>query len=527
MKKFFSILVLATIMLAACTTDETQDLAVEIPGRITVVFEEDSRIQLNEELKTVWTKGDAVSVFYKSDSNDRYDYQGETGERLGVLLRTAQGTSTVNNDKVVVVYPYNENYAISHATSSIDVTIPAVQHYTSGSYGVGANLMIASGDDSNFTLKNICGWIQLQFTGSEKLTKITLRGNNNEQIAGRATANYEEYSLALITANEGSDTDDEVGGTLVTEEEYVREITLDLGEGVQLTETPTDFYIVLAPQTFTKGITVTATADSGTCMTQTTDKEITISRNTIQPMTAVNYQLVLEVSNDATLYAPAEGGNVTLTFLSNVECEVVIPEEAQEWISLAPTTRAMTERNITLQLTANEGYYRSAEVKVQSTDGKLAVAYTIEQDGELGVEIDPTQIPDNEIWYTTSNGEIVLGVSDNAFDQQIISNTYSNGKGIIKLSGELKVVKRSAFDNPFNLKYLILPNSVETIENQSFVGGELDSLYIPKNLKQFTGEAFAGAKVNRFVGDSRVQNDGRFFVENDTLKMFLLLRKKS
>lgn len=40
----------------------------------------------------------------------------------------------------------------------------------------------------------------------------------------------------------------------------------------------------------------------------------------------------LMVEEDATLYAAAEGGEVALNFLTNVECEVVIPEEAQDWI---------------------------------------------------------------------------------------------------------------------------------------------------------------------------------------------------
>ena len=90
-------------------------------------------------------------------------------------------------------------------------------------------------------------------------------------------------------------------------------------------------------------------------------------------------QAGLEVSNDATLYAPAEGGNVTLSFLSNVECEVVIPEEAQEWISLAPTTRAMESHTIILQVAPNKTSYRSATVKIKAKDEDLYVEYIIEQ----------------------------------------------------------------------------------------------------------------------------------------------------
>ena len=65
MKKFFLFTLVAT-MFAACVTDETQDVAVElVPDTLTVSFEDaDSRIQLQNG-KTVWTKGDLVSVFYR------------------------------------------------------------------------------------------------------------------------------------------------------------------------------------------------------------------------------------------------------------------------------------------------------------------------------------------------------------------------------------------------------------------------------------------------------------------------------
>ena len=227
----------------------------------------------------------------------------------------------------------------------------------------------------------------------------------------------------------------------------------------------------------------------------------------------------LVVEENATKQATAEGGEMTLEFLSNVECEVVIPEEAQSWISVVPATRALEKQTITLKLEPNEGYYRSATVTVQSPDGTLKLEYQVEQEGELGVEIDPTQIPDNEIWYKTSNEDLVWGLSNNAFDKEIISNTYSGGKGVIKLSGKLNLVRSLAFDNSLNLKYLILPNTVESIEDQAFVGGDLDSLYIPSNLKNISGYAFAGCKVGRFIGDSRVQGNGSLLVIGDTLKV--------
>ncbi len=204
-------------------------------------------------------------------------------------------------------------------------------------------------------------------------------------------------------------------------------------------------------------------------------------------------QAGLEVSNDATLYAPAEGGNVTLTFLSNVECEVVIPEEAQEWISLAPTTRAMTERNIALQLAANEGYYRSAEVTVQSTDGKLAVAYTIEQEGILLEEIDPTQIPDNEIWYRTMDGQMLRDIESwELSDVKVLSHTYTNGIGIISCDEPILYIPENSFTvGKGQLIEIYFPNSIKTIEHSCCASQiHLKFIKLPENLEYLNSYAF-------------------------------------
>ncbi len=95
----------------------------------------------------------------------------------------------------------------------------------------------------------------------------------------------------------------------------------------------------------------------------------------------------LVVEENATKQAPAEGGEITLEFLSNVDCEVVIPEDAQSWISVVPATRAMEKQTITLQLEPNEGATRSVEVIVKSVDGKLSLTYTITQEPNLDYQL--------------------------------------------------------------------------------------------------------------------------------------------
>ena len=216
----------------------------------------------------------------------------------------------------------------------------------------------------------------------------------------------------------------------------------------------------------------------------------------------------LVVEENATKQAAAEGGEMTLEFLSNVEYEVVIPEDAQSWISVVPATRAMEKQTITLKLEPNEGYYRSATVIVQSPDGTLKLEYQVEQDGELGVEIDPSQIPDNEIWYKTSDNSLIdidhytqLGYNSSPFNVPIILHTYSKGLGVIKCNGIITTVNQFALSYP-SITEIYLPNSIKRLEQGAISDTSIQSIRIPDSF-QFGGERCFGNNpgLKEFTGN--------------------------
>ena len=187
MKKLL-IFAFAVFAFAACTQNDVEELSAnrqDVPDTLTVGFEggDNTRIQLNEAQKTVWTKDDLVSVFYRSNANQKWQYQGETGERVGNLKRVDNILGTLQTTKTIVVYPYSANYWLNTDSYYIDATLPAVQHYAEDSYGVGENLMVSQSEFTQFSLKNVCGWLKIQLTGNgEKVQSITLRGNNEEQL---------------------------------------------------------------------------------------------------------------------------------------------------------------------------------------------------------------------------------------------------------------------------------------------------------------------------------------------------------
>ena len=297
----------AAFTFAACEQapiEEQSAIRHEVPETITVGFEgDDTRIQLNEAQKTVWTKDDLVSVFYRSNANQQWKYDGETGARTAELKRVDAGTATRDIDRVVVVYPYDENYYINPETYNVQASLPAVQNYLQNSYGTNGNIMISSSEYNQFSLKSVCGWLKLQIMGDgEKIKSIKLRGNNGEQVAGELYINSVDATAALA-ADMGSADDNNAGGNLVFDDTILEEVTLDCGEGVALGKSATIFYIALPPQTFTQGIYVAIEDTEGYVMEQSTDKAVTITRNTILPMAT------FEFINPATPSAPAPSTN--------------------------------------------------------------------------------------------------------------------------------------------------------------------------------------------------------------------------
>ncbi|MBR2030861.1 MAG: BACON domain-containing protein, partial [Alistipes sp.] len=82
-----------------------------------------------------------------------------------------------------------------------------------------------------------------------------------------------------------------------------------------------------------------------------------------------------------TFNVPAEGGVVEIAYQTTVECEVVIPQNAQSWISITPETRALASEKATLTVAENTTYSdREAVVKVVKVgDNTLFAEYTISQ----------------------------------------------------------------------------------------------------------------------------------------------------
>jgi hypothetical protein len=108
---------------------------------------------------------------------------------------------------------------------------------------------------------------------------------------------------------------------------------------------------------------------------------------------------------------------------------------------------------------------------------------------------------DNEIWYTSSDGNVVNPVATNPFvTANIVSNTYENGKGVIKFDGPVTSIGEWAFIYCSSLTSITIPNSVTSIGSSAFSGcSSLMSIVIPNDVKSIEWETFDGCSSLTFV----------------------------
>ncbi|MBQ6300445.1 MAG: leucine-rich repeat protein [Bacteroidales bacterium] len=119
---------------------------------------------------------------------------------------------------------------------------------------------------------------------------------------------------------------------------------------------------------------------------------------------------------------------------------------------------------------------------------------------EANGEIDPEDIPYNQIWYVTDNNRII-NPSQTDFGRNILSNTYADGKGVIVFDGPLTKLESSANDFGSRVTEIYLPNSVERIDGPVFALSSISSFRTPDNLESITQGAFTRCEnLTRFYG---------------------------
>lgn len=306
-----SLLVLLSVIFVSCGNlyeDEkvSQNEQKTYPTLIASFADDETRTFIDGNLRMCWHRHDVVSAFVGSTKNNMYAFYGETGDTSGELTfienpYTEEGTPLTN---IYAVYPFDYETYISE-DGVISCLVKEEQLYAENSFGKEANLMVAATmdtEDTSLSFKNVCGYLKLQLYGDATISKIELWGNDGEKIAGKATVVAKYGEAPQITMDSASK----------------KRLSLICYPEIALcnnADSPTEFWFVVPPTTFDKGITIVVTDNNGCKFIKKTDKTINIKRNEILPMAKVNlneeFKPLADVEREAlvALYNALDGDN--------------------------------------------------------------------------------------------------------------------------------------------------------------------------------------------------------------------------
>ena len=179
--------------------------------------------------------------------------------------------------------------------------------------------------------------------------------------------------------------------------------------------------------------------------------------------------------------------------------------------------------------------HSSAKIYVPAGSGE---AYkTAQYWSDYASIIEEMGIPDNEIWYTSSDGKVVEPLFSNVFGANIVSNTYENGKGVIKFDGAVTSFGDYAFYECISLAEITMPNSVTSIgyrafyncwsltniaigDNVTSIGdwvfdgcGLLTEITVPNSVTSIGAGAFSCSNLQKFYGKFAADN-GRCLIND-------------
>ena len=444
MKKILLFAAVAT-MFAACTKDATKDLAPTKPTDTFYVSigEDDSRVQLNEQMQTVWTAGDRVSVFNHSTENCPYAFTGKTGDRTGGLSYINGGTTGDAIEQVVAVYPYNSANKIS-ADGTISTVIPTKQTYNKDGFGDGGNLMVAWSNTEKLSFRNAVGWIRVALTGDKTIKTISLFGNSQEMIAGNVTVKR-DMSVKLVANS-------------------TKIIRLECGDGVALSQNnPTYFYFAMLPRTFENGLSIIVADADGGCMYIKCNDNISVKRNRIIPIAPK-----LHEKDDENVIAPYQ------LWYTTSDNKIITPN-----------------------------YYSGNILSNVYKDGKGVITFDCIQTG-IGTFSDSDKlrltgvtIPNSvtEIGWNAFSG--CTGLTSVTIGDGIItigSSAFEGCTGLtsITIPDSVTTIGSLAFMDCTSLTSVTIPNSVKTIETFAFSGcNGLTSITIPDSVTEIGNYAFS------------------------------------
>ncbi|MBQ9475266.1 MAG: hypothetical protein IJU69_03305 [Bacteroidales bacterium] len=264
-----------------CSVDEIEKTPAHSTGYDTFYAElekSSSKIYADAQLNQYFNEGDRISVFNENTFNQRYNFDGKTGDTDGTFSVEGNPYRGRALQGIRAVYPYRENTSIG-SDGLLKINYPSTQQYAQKTYGPGAVTMVCATKDDKLRFKNAAGILVIKLYGSNQTVySINLSGRGGEKISGPATVSMKEGGLPAVSMNADAG----------------KSVTLVCDGGVKLGSSEadyTEFWFTLPPIDFNGGICITVNGSGGKSFEKITSSPVSIKRSILTRMAPAKVEL--------------------------------------------------------------------------------------------------------------------------------------------------------------------------------------------------------------------------------------------
>ena len=161
----------------------------------------------------------------------------------------------------------------------------------------------------------------------------------------------------------------------------------------------------------------------------------------------------------------------------------------------------------------------SANIKVSA--GTYCIKFSLIDASFVVEDALSSTSPENQIWYTSTDGKVVTPHSTNVFGANIVSNIYKDNMGVIIFDAPVTKIGDEAFYNCSKLASITIPAKVTTIgDNALFLCHALEEITIPDSVTSIGQSAISSCNnLMQFKGKF-ASPDGRCLIVNGRLVSF-------
>ena len=286
-----TLLAVAAIAAVACVKEQALDNNTitnpDLVEHTIIAGTEDSETKAafseQEYPKIVWQGNEEISVLGANTGNQKFTTTS-TGSSA-----VFTGLADLNDDVLYAVYPYDAAVTLTADGKLSNVTVPAVQTATAGSFDPKAYIAVGkSTDKQNFAFKAIGGFIRFQVEDAANVKSVTVLSNANNNMACTATVTINETNGSV---SHGSPY---VDGTASSSVKMVGDFQTDKA-----------YFMVVRPQPYTGGVTFYIEYKDGTVLSRTGASalfESGMARNYIRNLNTLQKKDFKPVTDLYTLY---------------------------------------------------------------------------------------------------------------------------------------------------------------------------------------------------------------------------------